>query len=838
VALAPLPIDPLLPEVKDLLRRQNSLVLEAPPGAGKTTRVPIALHLSGLFQGDVLVLQPRRIAARLAAVRVAEELGERPGETVGWQIRFEEVAGPRTRLRFLTEGVLTRRLISAPDLRGVGAVFLDEFHERHLESDVALALLRRLQRRRPELRLVVMSATLEAEPIARWLSSPILRCQTRRFDVAIEYASRSAGEPLEKEVARAVKRLVRQGLEGDVLVFLPGVAEIRRAAEACSELARGADLLVLPLHGSLSGEEQDRAVRPAERRKIVLSTNVAETSVTIDGVVAVVDSGLARIPSLRSWSGIPTLRLSRVSRASAAQRAGRAGRTRPGRCIRLYSQEDHDGRPAQETPEIWRLDLTETVLMLRASGIDPKELDWLEPPPEDALARANELLQRLRALNDGVITPLGRKMLRFPVHPRLSRVILEAETRAAGEAGCRAAALLAERRKPSERAERRAGIGESDLSDSMDRGEDFGVGSPIERVRRQLVGILSSGELRSGPRAHKDNDQHLALRMALLTGFPDRIARRRSPGSDELLLAGGGSATLAASSVVRKAPYLVALDAERVEDPGGPRRASSSRVLVRQASAIEPEWLLDLFPERIREEVQVDWNPEAERVEATSRLLYEGLVLQESQARAGDPSQVERVLLEAALARGASDFAAPGELDRFRSRVAFVSQNCTEVGLALITEEDVKAALADLCRGRRSFAELREAGLLERVQSRVGPRRLRALDRLAPDRTTLLGGRSVRIQYQLGKSPWVESRLQDFFGMTVGPTVASGRIPLQLHLLAPNGRAVQVTSDLAGFWERTYPAVRKELSRKYPKHAWPENPRMQPPALRGRLKRR
>ena len=833
MALAPLPIDSLLPEVKDLLQRQNSLVLEAPPGAGKTTRVPIALQQSGVQEGEVLVLQPRRIAARLAAVRVAEELGERPGETVGWQIRFEEVAGPRTRLRFLTEGVLTRRLISDPDLGGVGAVFLDEFHERHLESDVALALLRRLQRRRPELRLVVMSATLEAAPIARWLSSPILRCQTRRFDVAIEYASRQAGEPLERGVAGAVKRLVRQGLEGYVLVFLPGVAESRRAAEACSELARGADLLVLPLHGSLSGEEQDRALRPAERRKIILSTNVAETSVTIDGVVAVVDSGLARIPSLRSWSGIPTLRLSRVSRASAAQRAGRAGRTRPGRCIRLFSKEDHDGRPAQETPEILRLDLTETVLMLRASGIDPKGLDWLEPPPEDALARASELLKRLGALDEVGMTQLGRKMLRFPVHPRLSRVILQAEVHAAGETGCRAAALLAERRDQSDRIGRQASVGDSDPSDLLDRREDLKVGSTVERVRGQLLGILTSLGRRARPRAHDDHDQHLALRIALLAGFPDRVARRRSQGSDELLLAGGGSATLAASSVVRKAPYLVALDAERVEDPGGPHRAASSRVLVRQASAIEPEWLVDLYPERIRQEVQVAWNAQAERVEATSRLLYDGLVLEESQAPAGNEAEEARVLFDAALARGASAFAEPGELERFRARLAFLSESCPDAGLAALGEGEVTAALAELCRGRRSFAELRQAGLLELLQRRLGPGKLKEVESLAPDRVTLPGGRAVHVQYELGKTPWLESRLQDFFGLTAGPKIAGGQIPVLLHLLAPNRRAVQVTSDLAGFWERTYPALRKELSRKYPRHAWPEDPRRaRPPAGR------
>src|SRR5512147_946560 len=411
--MQPLPIDPLLPEVVAALRRSPALVIEAPPGAGKTTRVPRALLEAGLAgEGQVVVLEPRRLAARLAARRVAQEMGERVGGTVGYQVRFEEVAGPRTRLRYLTEGLLTRRLVSDPRLAGVGAVVLDEFHERHLPGDLALGFLKRLQAERPDLKVLVMSATLDAGPVARFLSAPSLRSEGRLFEVALEYLSPAeAARPdrLEEQVAAAVRRLLREGVDGDVLVFLPGAAEIRRAREGLEALARQAGLDLLPLHGDLPPEEQDRAVRPGPRRKVILSTNVAETSVTIEGVAAVVDSGLARVASHSPWSGLPRLEVRKVSRASAAQRAGRAGRTRPGRALRLYTRHDHDSRPEFDLPEVAREDLCEPFLALSALGA----LDgfpWLEPPPGAAAEAARALLLRLGAVDGrGAVTDLGRR---------------------------------------------------------------------------------------------------------------------------------------------------------------------------------------------------------------------------------------------------------------------------------------------------------------------------------------------------------------------------------------------------------------------------------------------
>jgi ATP-dependent helicase HrpB len=868
--MQPLPIDSLLPQIIASLRRAPNLVIEAPPGAGKTTRVPPALLDAGLAgAGEVLVLEPRRLAARLSARRVAEERGERLGERIGYQVRFEEVAGPRTRLRFLTEGVLTRRLLADPQLRGVGVVALDEFHERHLQADLALALLRRLQQTaRPDLRLVVMSATLEAAPVARFLGdAPTLRAEGRRFEVAIEHLARPDQRPLEEQVEAAVRRLLADGLAGDVLVFLPGAAEIRRAQAACAKIAAQSDLLVLPLHGDLPAAEQDRAVRPlseAGRRKLILSTNVAETSVTIDGVAAVIDSGLARIAEHSPWSGLPTLNVARISQASATQRAGRAGRTRHGRCLRLYTAPDFAARPEHAAPEIERLDLAEAALELHAAGsTDLNAFAWFEAPPPPALAAAETLLRRLGALDDrGDVTPLGRRMLRLPLHPRQSRLLVEAQQRGVAREGCLIAALVGERDiravtfQPRENTRSSGAVksGPSDLLELVDLfleaeranfaparlcdlGMDPGATLAVERVRRQLERLLGARE-QSGT---VPGDEELLI--SILAGYPDRVARRRlsesaKGGGADLLLSGGGAAQLSPNSVVRQAELMVAVDIEERRDrkqpapflsPGASAKAGAraSATIVRLASAIEPEWLLDLFAESLAETTEAQWNAQAERVEVVRRLLYDQLVLDEKREREASGEEVTRVLASAALAAGPSAFTAQDEIARFLARVEFLARAFPEAGVPALVEQDARDALAALCEGKQSFAELRAAarhgGLLDMLRRRLTPAQARLLAQMAPERVPL-GRRQVRVNYESGKEPWIAARLQDFFGMMTGPRIADGRVPLVLHLLAPNQRPVQVTTDLAGFWARIYPQARRELSRRYPRHAWPENP--------------
>ena len=779
--IAKLPIDDLLPAIGLSLGRSPNLVVEAPPGAGKTTRVPPALlHL---LRGQVLVLEPRRLAARLAARRVAHEMGEHLGETVGYQVRFEDVAGPRTRLRFLTEGILTRRLISDPLLAGVDAVVLDEFHERHLETDLALALLRRLQRtRRPDLAIVVMSATLDAAPIAGYLGGcSILRSEGRLFELSISYQPYSA-LPLEKQVAAALEALIAEAPSGDILVFLPGAAEIRRAERECRPLASRSHLLLFPLYGDLSPAEQDRAVSPAPQRKVILSTNVAESSITIDGVTVVIDSGLARIASDSPWSGLPTLEVSRISKASATQRAGRAARTAPGRVVRLYTLDDFHRRRDQDPPEILRRELSELCLTLRAMGVNhPLELDWLDAPPAAAIARAEDLLERLGATGDR-----ARQMARYPLHPRLARLVMDARERGAGEEGCRAAAVLSSGAR-------------AQSWDLMDL-----VTSPLDPVTQRHFEQIRRIVRPSKSHAH---DPH-ALALAILTAFPDRVARRRK--DNQLLLATGGSAELACDARVE---FLVAVDIEN--------RTEHALPLVRLYCAIQTaglaDVLLDLFPDRIQERAGVEWNRTAERVDAVSAVLYENLVIEETRSGAPDPEQAAALLAERALDAGIERFVDPEELAQFLARMAFASQH------ASLPKLEVDHALRELCRGLKSFAELRSAGasLLPALEQRAGPR---LLNEIAPSRVRLPNGRQTKVNYEADKPPWIASRLQDFFGMRETPRIANGKVALVVHLLAPNKRPVQTTTDLAGFWQRLYPQVRRELSRRYPKHAWPADP--------------
>jgi ATP-dependent helicase HrpB len=567
-----LPVDAILPEMIASLKRSPNLVIEAPPGAGKTTRVPPALL--EIVSGEVVVLEPRRIAARLAARRVAWEMGEQVGQTAGYQVRFEEAVSSRTRVRFVTEGVLTRRLLSDPTLKGVGAVVLDEFHERHLESDLALALLKRLQRTRPDLRIIVMSATLDTGHVAEYLGGcPVLRSEGRLFEVSIRHLPYSP-KSLETQLTDALELLIAEETSGDVLAFLPGAAEIHRAMRESQTVARRANLLVLPLHGDLSPAEQDRAIMPAEQRKVILATNVAESSVTVEGVNAVIDSGLARIATYSQWTGLPTLHVGRVSKASAKQRAGRAGRTAPGRVLRLYGIEDYQRRPEHDPPEIARSDLSQLCLALRAMQIG--DLEWLDSPPESAWQSAESLLDRLDATEEQV-----HQLARYPLHPRLSRILIAAMERGVGEDGCVAAALLGS----GARSEK------SDLLAAIDSDQDYRTRQQIEQLRR----------IARPTKQTEHNDD--ALLMSVLAGFPDRVARRRA--GNQVLLSTGGSAEVAGDPP--RYEFMVAVDAEDRKDKPLP--------LIRMTARIEPEWLIELFPDHVREKSGVEWNRLGERVE-------------------------------------------------------------------------------------------------------------------------------------------------------------------------------------------------------------------------------
>lgn len=777
-----LPVDDLLPEIIAAVRASQALVLQAEPGAGKTTRVPPALL--SVVQGDVIVLEPRRLPARMAARRVAQEMGEEVGGTVGYQVRFDEKVSNKTSLRFVTEGIFLRRILADPTLRGVGAVVLDEFHERHLDGDLALALLRRVQQAsRPDLKIIVMSATLDAVPVAEFLGGcPIMNAPGRVFPLTIAYMP-NATEPLHVQVRMAVQRLLREGHTGHTLVFLPGAAEIRRCIRECEGIAQSNGLLLLPLHGDLSPAEQDRAVGSNVQPKLILSTNVAESSVTVEGVTAVIDSGLARIAAHSPWTGLPTLEVKRISKASATQRAGRAGRTAPGQVLRLYSEIDFSQRADHDLPEILRGELSELALTLRAMqpAASANDIAWLTPPDANALMQAEMLLDRL-----GAQGAMAQKVSRYPLPVRLARMMVAAEARGAAAEAAMAAALLS----VGGNAER------NDLLAAMDAQTarpDPNVRQTEQQLRR-IAGVTASVK-------HNASDEPLLL--SVLEGFTDRVARKRT--GKEMLLSGGGSAEVQGEALPYE--FAVVMDAEDRSDRPLP--------LVRMAARIEADWLIDIFPDNVREEETLTWNRTAERVEAVTSLRYDGLLLQEWRDARPNTEHAARLLAEQAMAAGMNRFLDVAAMENLQARAAFAG----------FPVPQVQAELEALCAGlsRFSFEELRKAAasLVPALEARMDAQRLREL---APATLKLKAGRQVKVNYETGKPPWIESRMQDFFGMDDGPGIGPQRTPVVMHLLGPNQRAVQTTSDLRGFWKRLYPEVRRELMRRYPRHKWPENP--------------
>jgi len=836
---APLPIDAVLPEIRSVLETGAPLVLEAPPGAGKTTRVPWAIH-EAFPAGEVIVAEPRRLAARLTAARVASERGQRLGDTVGYSVRFEEVSGPKTRIRYVTEGVLLRRLLAQPELPGVAQIVLDEFHERSLLSDLLLVLLQRLRARRPELGLTVMSATLDAEPVAELLGARRVRSEGRTFPLTIEHLPALDERPLDKQIVSAVRTATGDD-SGDVLVFLPGSGDIRRALTALEALAAERNLLVLPLHGDLPIAEQARAVEPAGRRKVVLSTNVAETSVTIDGVTTVVDSGLSRLASHSPWSGLPTLTTVKISRASATQRAGRAGRTREGRVLRLYTKGDFESRREHELPEIARADLSETLLALAGAGIaTPRELRWLTPPPEAALAAAQELLQWLGATSPrGDISELGKRLLELPLHPRLARIVARGEELGTASESCLAAALLSERDirsdarlRMSPGQQRDLGVsGPCDVLELMSRfAEAEAVNFRPDGVKRAGLDVrtvqsvsttyrkLASNLRRKAARPDSPDALDAAVRRSILSGFPDRVGKRRRPGQPEIVLSQGGSAKLSPTSVVHEGELLVAVAAD--EQSFGLGRAQGA---VRLATSIEANWLLEDYGSRIEMKDELTWSADAERVERREGMAFGSILLDEERGPAPPSAEAARLLFEAAKSRGLFNSLSSDGWAALVARLALLREHFPDAGLPEVTTSLDDAAAQRLCEGRVSFAQLRELDPARELRQSLGPAAERLLASETPESFRLPGGKNAEIHYEAGKPPWLESRLQDFFGMKATPRVCRGKVALTLHLLAPNGRAQQVTSDLSGFWERHYPTVRRELMRKYPRHPWPED---------------
>ncbi|MCQ4346210.1 ATP-dependent helicase HrpB [Pseudomonas stutzeri] len=839
-----LPIDAVLPELRAALAARHEAVLEAPPGAGKTTRVPLALLDEPWLAGQTIVmLEPRRLAARAAAERLASELGEPVGETVGYRIRLDSRVGPRTRIEVVTEGILARRLQDDPGLEGVGLVILDEFHERSLDADLALALTlngRELLRDGPPLRVLPMSATLDGERLAALLGdAPRVRSEGRMHPVDIHWGrAAQPGEALEPRVVQTVLQALAEQA-GSLLVFLPGLAEIRRVQAALEEhLAGRADVLLCPLHGELELAAQRAAIEPAPagQRKIVLATNIAETSLTIDGVRVVVDAGLERVPRFDPASGMTRLDTQRISRASATQRAGRAGRLEPGVCYRLWSQTQHEQLAGHAGAEILQADLAGLALQLARWGVDDvNELLWLDPPPAAALSQARELLQRLGALqprgSGWTLTAHGQAMASLPTHPRLAHLLLRGQALGLGALAADLAALL------SERDILRAGQSGADLHGRLallsgeSRGPRTAQGG-VQRAR-QLARQFRSLLPRTVEQALADPEHPRWLGCLLAFAYPDRIARQRRAGAADYRLANGRAAQFGEADALMKHEWLV------IADLGSRQGQREERIYL--AADLDPALFDGPLAEQVSASEVLDWD-EREGVLRAERQRKVGELVLSSEALGGlDETARGRALVALVRRKGLELLPWTPELRQWQARILLLRRlDLAGTGASEWPDVSDAALLATLedwllpYLGRVSrlshFAALDLAAILAGLLPWPLPQRL---DELAPKALEVPSGSRIRLDYS-EEPPVLAVRLQELFGLAATPRIAGGRLGVKLHLLSPAQRPVQVTQDLASFWANTYAEVKKDLKGRYPKHYWPDDPLVAEPTARAK----
>ena len=849
-----LPIYDIEEQLVTGLWETRRLIVSAPTGSGKSTQVPQMLLARGLLgAGQVVILQPRRIAARLLAARVAWERKAQLGREVGYQIRFENMTSADTRIRFVTEGLLLRQMVQDPKLRGVAALIFDEFHERHLYGDITLARALDLQEaERPDLQILVMSATLDAAPLEQYLKPcRVVESRGRTFPVEVEFAARPAyldKRPVWDQAAEAFGDFVRSGGQGDVLIFMPGGFEISQTIEAIRRCAESRGFVLLPLHGELPPRDQDAAVARYDQRKVVVATNVAETSLTIDGIRCVIDSGLARIPRYDPYRGINTLLIERISRGSADQRAGRAGRTAPGLCRRLWSQEEHAHRPQQELPEIKRLDLAEAVLTLKAAGVeDLRKFRWLEPPEEQALAHAEELLTDLGALKpinhqlkpdyQLSLTPIGRKMLAFPLHPRYARMLLAAQQYRCVYQACLLAALtqgrdLLLRNVDGDTARRRDDLlGRETGSDfwllmrawQQASANDFWL-EACRRLGVHAATVRQVGPLfqqfleiarREGLDATKREVSGEALQKCILLGFSDRVARRLDSSTLRCELAHGRRGTLARESVVQHNSLLVVAEVREVEG-----KDKGVQTVLSLATAIEEEWLRELFPDDLAAVPRVFYDPDSKRVYAEEQLRFRDLAIGARRVEPPPLDAAARLLAEEVVAGRLTLNDWDETLDQWILRLNLLSQWCPELALPPIGEEDRCHLVELVCHGSFNGKDLKDKPAKAVVKSWLRGAQQGLLDKHAPERLTLSNGRTAKVFYDVGNPPYIALRIQQLYGVKTTPRIAMGRVPILVHILAPNQRPVQITQDMAGFWREHYPGIKQQLQRKYPRHEW------------------
>ena len=836
----PLPIYELDEEIVRAVQSSGRLILQAPTGSGKSTQVPqILLDGGALDIGRCIILQPRRLATRMLAKRVAEERGCTLGTEVGYQIRLDNVSSPATRILFVTEGILLRQMLVNPRLDGVCALIFDEFHERHLFSDVSLARALELQdTARPDLKIIVMSATLESAQLQRYLAPcEVLSSEGRTYPVQIEHLRHEPRDDPPWELAADAIAENFDQTDGDILVFMPGAYEIQRTIREISHRVPSGCIL-LPLHGELPASEQDKAVARSTRRKIIVSTNVAETSLTIDGVTMVVDSGLARVARYDPHRGINTLLIEKISRASAEQRAGRAGRTAPGLCLRLWTSRDHTLRAASELPEIRRLDLAETVLSLRAAAVrDLATFRFIDRPEEKALARAEQLLGDLGALDShsGEITPIGRRMLSFPVHPRYARMFLAAEHFNCVRAAALIAALTqsrnlllrAERRVEEERSEI-FGQGISDFlilirAFSYAQRNKFRIDAmrplalhadaarQVEKLFQQFLEIARDEGLQTEGDAPGDE----AIARCVLAGFADQVARRRSGGTLICDIVHGRRGQLARASVAQNSRLIVAAEITEIEG-----RSGEAQVLLSLATQIEERWLREMFPNDFQERVAHHFDKSQNRVVVRRERVFRDMVI-DAQARDAEPSAAASACLAAAVAAGELTLTQWNDgVEQWIARVNCLAAALPEEQIPPIGPAECEYLIQLACEGATNYRDIKDRPILSLARSLLSPAHQQLVDKHAPERLELPGGRRAKITYPTDGSPFVGARIQDLYGVTDDLKIAGGRVKLVIQVLAPNFRPVQITDNLKSFWAEAYPKLKQQLQRQYPKHEW------------------
>lgn len=832
-------------------RDRARIVIEAPTGSGKSTQVPQMLLDSGVCgEGEIVVLQPRRLAARMLSRRVAWERGGQVGGEVGCQIRFENQTSRDTRIRYVTEGVLLRQLLGDPALSGVAAVVFDEFHERHFYGDVTLArCLETQESQRPDLKIVVMSATLETESLKAYLGGQCahLVSRGRMYPVEIRHAPAKErhGDDIWELISRSLQAYYREkGVEGHTLVFLPGTHEIRKTVELLQRSNWSKGFEVLPLYGELSTQAQDAAVGPSDKPKIVVATNVAETSITIDGVRLVVDSGLERRADFDTRRGIETLTVQKISRASAEQRAGRAGRTAPGVCLRLWSEADHAARPAATPAEIKRMDLSEAVLLLKASGIhDARGFRWFEAPDPAGLERAHDWLKTLGAIDRDTeaITSMGRELSRLPLSPRHGRVLIEAGRRgcleffAVAAAATQTRSLFPNKKKQASHRELHDFAEPGDGSDfqALYRAYSFarrarfdfdtcaGVGLNVmaaremSKVARQFLDLVGP-RFRDAPEDAEPDTETIG--RVLLTGFSDRVCARLSDSTLACAIVDGRRGLLEKESVAARQTRLF-IAGEMVEIEG-----RDVNVRLSLATRIEESWLREMFPADLHEKTGATWDEAGRRVVARQERRFRDLVL-ESKESGKPPGEEAAAILAAQVASGNLTLKRwDTAVEQWIGRVNTLAVAFPEYEISAIGDEERLLLLTEICRGAASFKDIKERDPWPELRAWLPPHQAHLLDRLVPERTDLPGGRSVKVLYspQPGVKPKISVLIQHLFGIKTTPRIAEGRIPLVIEILAPNSRPCQTTEDLAGFWAGSYAGVRAQLRGRYPKHAWPE----------------